>query len=136
MHTLTQSKQIPSIPNNLVKPTIVAGVNALGRGQDRESLIQFITTIAQTMGPQALQQFVNADEAIKRLAAAQGIDILNLVKSMDERNAEQQQAMQAQQMQSLTDQAGQLAGTPLLDPSKNPEALDGIAAALQPQPPQ
>ena len=136
MHTLTQSKQIPSIPNNLVKPTIVAGVNALGRGQDRESLIQFITTIAQTMGPQALQQFVNADEAIKRLAAAQGIDILNLVKSMDERNAEQQQAMQAQQMQSLTDQAGQLAGTPLMDPSKNPEALDGIAAALQPQPPQ
>ena len=136
MHTLTQSKEIPSIPNNLVKPTIVAGVNALGRGQDRESLIQFITTIAQTMGPQALQQFVNADEAIKRLAAAQGIDILNLVKSMDERNAEQQQAMQAQQMQSLTDQAGQLAGTPLMDPSKNPEALDGIAAALQPQPPQ
>ena len=138
MHTLTRSKQIPSIPGNLVKPTIVAGVNALGRGQDRESLIQFITTIAQTMGPQALQQFVNADEAIKRLAAAQGIDILNLVKTMDERNAEQEQAMQAQQMQSLTDQAGQLAGTPLMDPSKNPDALEGIATALQqpPQPPQ
>ena len=136
MHTLTRAKKIPSVPSGLVKPTIVAGINALGRGQDRESLIQFITTIAQTMGPQALQQFVNADEAIKRLAAAQGIDILNLVKSMDERNAEQQQAMQAQQMQSLTDQAGQLAGTPIMDPSKNPEALEGIAAALQPQPPQ
>ena len=132
MHTLTKSKQIPSIPQRLVKPTIVAGVNALGRGQDRESLIQFITTIAQTMGPEALAQYVNADEAIKRLAAAQGIDILNLVKSMDERNAEQQQAMQAQQMQSLTDQAGKLAGAPLLDPSKNPEALEGIATALQP----
>ena len=135
MHTLTRSKQIPSIPGNLVKPTIVAGVNALGRGQDRESLIQFITTIAQTMGPQALQQFVNADEAIKRLAAAQGIDILNLVKTMDERNAEQEQAMQAQQMQSLTDQAGQLAGTPLMDPSKNPELVEGLTAAAQ-QPPQ
>ena len=69
------------------------------------------------------------DEAINRLAAAQGIDILNLVKSMDERNAEQQQAMQAQQMQSLTDQAGQLASTPLLDPQKNPEALDAITQA-------
>ena len=136
MHTLTRSKQIPSIPGNLVKPTIVAGVNALGRGQDRESLIQFITTIAQTMGPQALQQFVNADEAIKRLAAAQGIDILNLVKSMDERNAEQQQAMQAQQMQSLTDQAGQLAGTPLMDPAKNPELVESLSAAATQQPPQ
>ena len=136
MHTLTRAKKIPSVPSGLVKPTIVAGINALGRGQDRESLIQFITTIAQTMGPQALQQFVNADEAIKRLAAAQGIDILNLVKSMDERNAEQQQAMQAQQMQSLTDQAGQLAGTPLMDPSKNPELVEGLTAAATQQPPQ
>ena len=88
------------------------------------------------MGPQALQQYVNADEAIKRLAAAQGIDILNLVKSMDERNAEQQQAMQAQQMQSITDQAGQLAGTPLMDPSKNPELVDALSAAATQQPPQ
>ena len=126
MHTLTKSKKIPSVPQNLVKPTIVAGINALGRGQDREALVQFITTIAQTMGPQALAQYLNADEAIKRLAAAQGIDILNLVKSMEERNAEQQQAMQAQQMQSLTDQAGQLAGTPLMDPQKNPEVVEAI----------
>ena len=139
MHTLTRSKEIPSVPKNLVKPTIVAGINALGRGQDRDSLIQFITTIAQTMGPQALQTFVNADEAIKRLAAAQGIDILNLVKSMEERDAEQQQAMQAQQMQSITDQAGQLAGTPLMDPSKNPEVLEALKATqagANPQLPQ
>ena len=136
MHTLTQSKQIPSIPNNLVKPTIVAGVNALGRGQDREALVQFITTIAQTMGPEALAQYMNPDEAIKRLAAAQGIDILNLVKSMEERDAEQQQAMQAQQMQSLTDQAGQLSNAPLMDPSKNPDILPALQQAGNPQPPQ
>ena len=130
MHTLQRNKQIPTVPKNLVKPTIVAGINALGRGQDRDALIQFITTIAQTMGPEAMMKFINADEAIKRLAAAQGIDVLNLVKSMEEQQAEQQQAMQAQQMQSLTDQAGQLAGTPLMDPSKNPEALEGIGAML------
>ena len=133
MHTLTRSKQIPSIPARLMKPTIVAGINALGRGQDREALVQFITTVAQTMGPEALAQYMNPDEAIKRLAASQGIDILNLVKSMDERQAEQEQAMQAQQMQSLTDQAGQLANAPMLDPAKNPEALEGMKQALQPQ---
>jgi len=130
MHTLTQSKEIPAIPNSLVKPTIVAGINALGRGQDREALMQFITTISQTMGPEALAQFLNPDEAIKRLAAAQGIDILNLVKSVDERNADQEKAMQAQQMQSLTDQAGKLANAPMLDPSKNPEALEAVSAAV------
>ena len=139
MHTLTRSKQIPSVPAGLVKPTIVAGINALGRGQDRDALVQFITTIAQTMGPEALAQYMNPDEAIKRLAAAQGIDILNLVKSMEERNAEQQQAMQAQQMQSITGQVGQLASTPLMDPQKNPElieAMNSMVAGSTPQPPQ
>ena len=136
MHTLTASKKIPVLPSGLVKPTIVAGINALGRGQDREALVQFITTVAQTMGPEALAQFMNPDEAIKRLAASQGIDILNLVKSVDERQADQEQAMQAQQMQSLTDQASKLANAPLLDPSKNPQALEaveGVSQALQPQ---
>jgi hypothetical protein len=139
MHTLTRSKQIPSVPAGLVKPTIVAGINALGRGQDRDALVQFITTIAQTMGPEALAQYMNPDEAIKRLAAAQGIDILNLVKSMEERNAEQQQAMQAQQMQSITGQVGQLASTPLMDPQKNPElieAMNSMVTGATPQPPQ
>ena len=36
----------------------MAGVNALGRGQDRESLIQFMQTIAQTMGPESLATFM------------------------------------------------------------------------------
>ena len=90
MHSLTMAKKIPSLPKGLVNITIVAGINALGRGQDRESLIQFITTLAQTMGPETISQFLNPDEAIKRLAAAQGIDVLNLVKSVDERNAQQQ----------------------------------------------
>ena len=133
MHTLQKSKQIPTVPKGLVKPTIVAGVNALGRGQDRDALVQFITTIAQTMGPEALQAYLNADEAIKRLAAAQGIDVLNLVKSVQDRETEQAQAQQQQMAASLTDQASQLAGTPLMDPSKNPELLDSMAMASEQQ---
>ena len=131
MLDLTKSKQIPSLPKGLVHPTIVAGINALGRGQDRESLIQFVTTIAQTMGPQALQQYINPDEAIKRLAAAQGIDILNLVKGMEQIQSDKQEAMQQQMQQSLVQQAGQFASAPAMDPSKNPEAIDGIQAAMQ-----
>ena len=128
MMVLQRNREIPKIPKGLVNPSIVAGVNALGRGQDRESLTQFITTIAQTMGPEALVKYVDPSEYIKRLAAAQGIDMLNLVKDeqMLQKEMEEQQA--AAQQQSLVDQAGQLAGSPLADPSKNPalgEALDG-----------
>jgi len=117
---LQRSNEIPKLPKDIVRPTIVAGVNALGRGQDRESLTQFIGTIAQTLGPEALMQFINPSEAIKRLAAAQGIDILNLVKTEQQMQEEMQMAQQQQVQQSLVDQAGQMAGTPIMDPSKNP----------------
>jgi len=42
--------------------------------------------------------------------------------------AAQEAAMQQQQQQSLMDQAGQLAGAPLMDPSKNPQALPAMEA--------
>ena len=94
--------EIPRIPKGMVKPIIVAGINALGRGQDVQALGGFLQTIAQTMGPQAIQQYINPDEVIKRLAAAQGIDVLNLVKSMEERQQEQQQAQaQAGEMEAI-----------------------------------
>ena len=120
---LQRSKELPNIPKDLVRPQIVAGVNALGRGQDRESLTAFVTTIAQTLGPEALMQFINPSEAIKRLAAAQGIDVLNLVKTEQQMAEEMQQQQQAAAQQSLVDQAGQMANSPLADPSKNPQLL-------------
>ena len=96
LSVLTKNKTIPPIPKEFVKPTIVAGINALGRGQDRESLGMIQQTIAHTMGPEALQTFINPDEVIKRLAAASGIDVLNLVKSMQEIQGREQQQMQQQ----------------------------------------
>ena len=130
MLVLQRSGQLPRIPKDLVNPTIVAGINALGRGQDRESLTAFIMTIAQTLGPEALMQYINADEAIKRLAAAQGIDVLNLVKSMDQRQQEQQQNMQQQEDMIMAQQAGQLLKSPLADPSKNPMAGETVNAMM------
>ncbi len=127
---LQRSNQIPKLPKDLVRPSIVAGVNALGRGQDRESLTQFIGTIAQTLGPEALMQFVNPDEAIKRLAAAQGIDYLNLIKSQQQLQQEASQQQNAQANQALVNQAGSLASAPLMDPTKNPDAKEDFQAMI------
>ena len=110
LNVAQKTGEIPRLPKGgIVKPTIVAGINALGRGQDRESLSQFLTLIAQTMGPEALQTYINPEEVVKRLAAAQGIDVLNLVKSMQELQQEQQAAAQQQQQLAMTQQAGQMA---------------------------
>ena len=133
---LQRSGQIPKLPKDLTRVKIVAGINALGRGQDKEALIQFITTIAQTMGPEAIGQFLNTDEYVKRLAAAQGIDYLNLIKTQEQMQQESQQQQQAAQQQELLKQTGQLASAPLFDPSKNPEAqeqLQQVAGIAQQQ---
>jgi len=121
---LQRTNQIPKLPKDLVRPKIVAGINAIGRGQDKESLTMFLGTIAQTLGAEALMKFVDPSEAIKRLAAAQGIDVLNLVKTPQQLKQDLQQQQMQQAQQSLTDQAGQLASTPLMDPAKNPDAME------------
>ena len=102
LNVFQKTGKIPRIPKGVVSPTIVAGINSLGRGQDRESLGMFLQTIAQTMGPEAIAQFINPSEVIKRLAASSGIDVLNLVKSMQEIQGEQQQ--QAQQQMAMQEQ--------------------------------
>ena len=120
LHILQRNKELPKFPKDVVRPQIIAGVNALGRGQDQQSLVTFITTLAQTMGPEIIGQFLDPSEYIKRLAAAQGIDVLNLVKSAETMEQEKQEQMQQMQQQELMKQAGALSKAPLADPSKNP----------------
>ena len=73
------------------------------------------------MGPEAIQQFINPEEVIKRIAVAQGIDILNLVRSMQEIQQEQQAVQQQAQANIETDQRIAMANTPMMDPTKNPD---------------
>ena len=128
LNQFQKTGKIPRLPKDIVKPTIVAGVNALGRGQDRESLGQFLTVISQTMGPEAVQKYINPEEVIKRLAASQGIDVLNLVRSMQEIQGQEQQAQQMAMQQQQGDQQIAMMKTPMMDPSKNP----ALAAQMQP----
>jgi len=126
LNVFQKTGEIPRIPKGMVKPIIVAGINALGRGQDVQALGSFLQTIAQTMGPEAIAQYINPDEVIKRLAAAQGIDVLNLVKSMQEIQQEQQQAQeQAVQMEQTKQLAGQM-NAPINDPTKNPALAEQL----------
>ena len=123
LNVFQKTGEIPKIPKGMVKPIIVAGINSLGRGQDVQALGQFLTTIAQTMGPEAIQQYINPEEVVKRLAAAQGIDVLNLVKSMQEVQQEEQQAQQQAAEMEAMKQTPNMLKAPMLDPSKNPQLV-------------
>jgi len=132
LHILQRKRELPKLPKDLVRPQIVAGVNALGRGQDQQSLVMFIQTLAQTMGPDVIGQFLDPSEFIKRLAAAQGIDVLNLVKTAETMEQEQQAAAEQQQQQVMMEQASQFATkSPMMDPSKNPDLAESLQEQTQ-----
>ena len=108
---LTRAGKVPKMDKKLVKPVMTVGLAAVGRGNDLEQLVRFVSTLGQTMGPEAIAQYVKPPELIKRLAYSMGIDVLGLVKSEEELMAE----MQQQQQMAMTQQAMQ-AG--MADPQK------------------
>jgi len=113
IHMLVRSGKLQKLPDNLIQPKIVTGINGLGRNSDKARLIEFITTVAQALGGDILRQYMNLDEAIKRLATSVGIDTNNLVKSKEEI----EQEMQAMQQQQLVQSLGSAAlGSKLADP--------------------
>ena len=112
---LRRRKAVPSLPKGLVMPTVVAGLHGIGRGQDRQALMEFVATVAQSMGPEALAQYIIPTEFLNRLAAASGIEALGLIKTPEQLSQEQEQAQQQAQQQEILSQAGQLANTPIAE---------------------
>lgn len=91
-------RRLPKLPKDKIKPTIVTGLEALGRGNDNERLVGFMQDIAPFMA--ALQPYFKVQNLAKRVAASRQIDIKDLFKSDEEVQAEQQQAM----MQAMAQQ--------------------------------
>lgn len=135
MAIMAKAKRLPKVPEEYVKPMIVTGVDALGRGNDLTKLDTFLIGLQQVLGPETLLQYVNVSEYLNRRAAALGIDTEGLIRSEDEIMASRQQAMASTMMDKA---AGPVAGSVakgLGDGSIPPEALaqvgQGIASAVQ-----
>ena len=108
LHVLRKQRKLAPFPKGqggvpLVNPRPVTGLEAIGRGDDRNKLIQFITTATQTLGPEVLAKYVNVDEALRRLAASESIDTTNLVKTTDQLQQEAAAAQQQQQQAAQRD---------------------------------
>ena len=87
-----------------MKEKAVTGIEAIGRGDDRNKLIDFIQTANQALGPEVMARFLNVEEALRRLAASGSIDTTNLVKTQQELQQEaaaQAELARQEQQQSL-----------------------------------
>lgn len=98
MDGLQRQGRLPKLPKGAVRPSIVTGLEALGRGNDRSKLVQFVQTVFTALTPQIAVKYLNPSEIIARLAISDGIDTKNLVFT----DAQIQEAdAQAQRMQMM-----------------------------------
>ena len=98
---LSRDGKMPEFPKGVVRPSIVTGLEALGRGNDFTRLNQYLQALQQTIGPEAIAAYVNLSEVTLRLANAAGIETTNLIKSAEAVAAEQQNAQQQQMVEKL-----------------------------------
>jgi len=105
MARLQRAGTIPPLPEGLVRPTIVTGLQALGRGHDRNKLMQFISDITSTVGPETAIAVLNVSELIERLGISEGVNTDGLLKTAEQMAQEKQQSQMQQMMQMFGPEA-------------------------------
>lgn len=117
---LTKEQKMPKLDKKFITPTIVTGVDALGRGNDLNRLDVFLGGVAQLVGPEALGNFLNLKEYLNRRASALGIDTLGLIKTDQQLQQEAQMAQQQQMMQMAGPKAVETVGN-MVQNQANPQ---------------
>lgn len=128
---LEKTMKVPPLPKDLVQPVIITGVQAIGRGQDQQSLKAFLSDVIQVVGPEEVLKYLKPLELIKRTAAAYGLDTDGLMATEEEAQQAQQMQQQAQMMQQLGPNAVNQLGGIAKQGMANQAAQE--AAAAQPQ---
>jgi len=106
MKRMQEAKEIPPLPKDSVQPTIITGIEALGRGNDLQKLREFVAEIGNLaqINPQVVQSLKTSD-LIKRIATSLGIEMEGLIKTEEELAAEQEAMQQQQQQQQMMQMA-------------------------------
>ena len=106
MKRMQESKEIPPLPKDAVTPTIITGIEALGRGNDLQKLREFVAEIVNLaqVNPQVVQS-LNSSDLIKRIATSLGIEMEGLIKTQEQMAAEQEAMQQQQQQQQMMQMA-------------------------------
>jgi hypothetical protein len=101
MGQMLRRRKLRKMPKGMVRPIIVTGLDALGRGQDLQKLDIFLAGVRDALGPQAVAQYLNVQGYLTRRASSLGLDLNGLVKSQEQLQAEMQQSQQQSMMERL-----------------------------------
>jgi len=122
MKRMTDEHRLPDLPEGVVAPSVVTGFEALGRGNDKQKLTEFLQFMTQGLGEAALQ-YLNVGNAIQRLAASMGIPTEGLIKTDEELQQEREQAQAAQEQATQQELMGKAA----------PEVIRQVGDKLPPE---
>jgi hypothetical protein len=117
MKRLQKTGAIPELPEGSVKPSIVTGMEALGRTQELDNLRMFINDL-MPLGADVIKQYISVSEFVKRVGANRGIDMTSLVRTEEEVAQQQQQDMMMQTAQNVAPQAMDMAAQQQQDDSQ------------------
>lgn len=92
---------IPTLPEELVEPTITTGLAAIGRGHDFQKVMQFSQICQQNPEMGAV---INWNVMAQIVGTNLAIDTTNLIKSPEQMQQEQQQQQMAEMGQSVAPQ--------------------------------
>jgi hypothetical protein len=97
---MTSDSKLPELPEELVTPTIVTGLDALGRNADLAKLDALVGDLFN-LSPEIANQYLNLSNYIKRRGAYLRIDIDGLVRTEEEIAQSQQQNQSMQMLQQF-----------------------------------
>lgn len=86
------------LPEGLVEPSIITGMEAIGRGHDYTKLTNYIKDVS--VFPEAVS-WINTGQMLQALASSSGIDTTGIIKTPEEMAEEQNQSMMAGMAQSV-----------------------------------
>jgi len=101
---MTKNKKLPKLPDGVAAPTIITGLEALGRGHDLNKYDLFLKALAP-LGPEVVAGSLNVGDYITRIGTSLGIDLDGLVKTEEQKAQEQALMQQEQQNQRMMDMA-------------------------------
>lgn len=112
---LIRAGKLKPLPEDLVRPVVSVGLAAVGRNNDLERVVRFVTLVGQSLGPEAVARYINPSEMLGRLATSMGMNTDRLVRTEEEIQAAEQQAQQLQLAQ-------QAMISPAADPQRQAQA--------------
>lgn len=132
MDRMARERRIPKVNRSAIRPAIVTGIEALGRGQELSKINVFGQAAQALVGAEQLNSYLHVRVLLGQLAVAAGLDTSELMRTEDDVAAANQQAQVQQMIARLGPEALRQLGPGIanqmgLGPSEEPGA--------KPQPP-